>query len=121
MTQPKHSDIWVIYPSEDSVGKAWVAHSLTTDQIGMGDCVVEALVELKASIRCLLEEAAKDSRVQVISLAPLEFWKKTEGAKKLDPMFVRDAEKLLQRKKGPPPMPKGSSFETVQELESVNA
>ena len=62
-------DTWLIYRSDEDPG-LWVAHSLNTDQLALGDCVVEAMVALKRVMAALLEMAAEDPTVEIISPAP---------------------------------------------------
>ena len=62
-------DIVVVYPSEHDKG-LFVAHSLRTDQVGVADNPVDALLELCLAVRDLLEEADRNSRVVVEKVAP---------------------------------------------------
>lgn len=48
-------DTCVIYYSRED--KCWVAHSVRTDQIGMGDCVVHALADLMRAVEQVLRIA----------------------------------------------------------------
>ncbi len=64
-------DAWVFYLSEDEKGM-WVAHSLNTDQIGMGKCVLDAYLALYKATQSLLAAASKDARINLFSRAPEE-------------------------------------------------
>ena len=75
----RFSDEWVIYPSELETGR-YVAHSLRTDQVGVGKCVLDAYIELARCIRSVLREATRDKRIQVYQPAPQEVWEKLRHA-----------------------------------------
>ena len=66
-------DECLIYYSEQD--KSWVAHSLKTDQLGYGDCVVNAIVDLLVGTQNLLELQRKDPDVEVLCPAPAEIVK----------------------------------------------
>jgi len=77
-------DILVIFPSEGDVEEGlWVAHSVRTDQVGVGHDPIEAVRELAACVRELLLEAASDDRVRVEQLAPAEVIRRISGARPL--------------------------------------
>ncbi len=61
-------DVFVVYKSEHEDGQ-FVAHSVKTDQIGMGGTVDEALYELFAALAVLVEEA-KDHPGEVVIWQP---------------------------------------------------
>ena len=85
------ADILVIYPSHDDVEPdLWVAHSVRTDQVGVGHDPVEAVRELAIAVRTLFEEAHKDARVLIEQPAPVEVLKKMAGGEPLpEPMWER--------------------------------
>lgn len=65
-TSPFRDEFIIYYSKEDA---SWVAHSLHTDQMGFGDCVVDALVDLMIGLHNLLN-LAKREKVQVLFEAP---------------------------------------------------
>ncbi|MBM4023850.1 MAG: hypothetical protein FJ280_00360 [Planctomycetes bacterium] len=67
----------------DSADKTWIAHSLETDQVGVGDCVVDALVDLMTGTRNLLELARRDKTIAVFRKAPREIVSRAKKAKPL--------------------------------------
>jgi len=56
---PRHKDRisfkdeFIVYYSKED--QSWIAHSLYTDQLGYGDCVVNAIVDLLIATKNLLE------------------------------------------------------------------
>jgi hypothetical protein len=84
-------DVAVIYPSTHDKGK-WVAHSLITDQIGVGDSVLDAFVDLRRALRTLLDAAHEDSSIEVFRAAPEEIRKKLLHAKKLPAEIIEIAD-----------------------------
>jgi len=92
------NDRVVVYPSSED--QCWVAHSLRTDQIGVGDSIVEAVVDLVGAVRNLIAEAAKDERVQVGQDAPPEIQRLAESAEKLPDSIISV---ITQRVCGPWP------------------
>ncbi len=75
-------DICVIYASERDKGK-WVAHSLETDQIGVGDCIVDALADLLKAIRQILDLADQEGDIAVFREAPARIKRMAETAQPL--------------------------------------
>ncbi len=71
-------DQCVIY--YDHEARRWIAHSLDTDQIGDGDSVLDALVDLMRGVKAILDLAAEDPTVQVKSPAPTEIRRMAETA-----------------------------------------
>jgi len=71
-------DKCLIYYSEQD--KSWVAHSLHTDQLGYGDCVVNAIVDLLIGTKNLLELKRKDTEIEVFCQAPKEIFESCEKA-----------------------------------------
>lgn len=66
-------DHFVVYRStEEEDERRYVAHSIRTDQVGMGDDMEEAIVDLFAALRTLFAEAERDPRVVVAQKAPEE-------------------------------------------------
>jgi len=87
-------DICVIYPSPNEKDK-WVAHGIETDQIGVGDCVLNAYVDLCRAVRALVKAAAEDSSIQVFTPAPASVRKRLMHARKLPDQIVEIAEMQL--------------------------
>jgi hypothetical protein len=88
--QRQFLDVAVIYPSPNEKGK-WVAHSIETDQIGVGECVLDAYVELLRAVRALLSAAERDSSIQVLRRAPDEVCAMLMTARKLPDEIVEIA------------------------------
>lgn len=91
------NDVWVIYPSQQDEGK-YVAHSLRTDQLGVGECIVDALVELVLALRTLLKERRRDTRVDIYRDAPAEVWDMLNHAKRLPKEIEEIAQMRLEGK-----------------------
>ncbi len=87
-------DVWLIYPSANEPGK-FVAHSLCTDQVAVGGCVLDAYVELCRSVAVLIREAKQDSRIKLFQPAPEEVWRMVEQAKPLPKEIVEIARRML--------------------------
>lgn len=75
-------ELVVVYPSSDQGvdGEVWVAHSLRTDQVGVGQDPVEAVRDLCFAVKTLLEEAESDKTVRVEQPAPIEILERYHGA-----------------------------------------
>ena len=78
----------VYYEPADNV---WIAHSLKTDQIGVGDCVVDALVDLMAGTRNLLNLAKKDKSIAIFRKAPAKIANRAKKAKPLPDVIFQIA------------------------------
>ena len=78
-TTPFTEECVIYYSTEDT---SWIAHGLHTDQLGLGDCVVDAIVDLMVGLRNLSELAQKED-VQMFVEAPEEIQKLCQGAKPL--------------------------------------
>ena len=65
---PAFEDMVVIYSSEEDGG--WVAHSLRTDQIGIGGGIADALAEVMRAVTSVCILAAKDRTIQYLREAP---------------------------------------------------
>ena len=94
MPKKSFEDILIVYPSDCDPGK-FVAHSVRTDQIGVGDNAVEAICELFSAVRDLLEEAAKDTSIVVECLAPDEVLRKFATAHKIPDAKWLSIQKLV--------------------------
>ena len=78
---PTIEDKCVVYWSrQDSM---WVSHSLRTDQIGVGGCVLDALVDLMKGVNSLLAIAAEDETVKVLREAPARIQNLAKNAEPL--------------------------------------
>jgi len=66
----KFHETCVIYESAED--GCWVAHGVRTDQIGTGDCIVDALVDYMRAIVEVLRVAAKGKNITIYRLAPPE-------------------------------------------------
>ncbi|MDD4888780.1 MAG: hypothetical protein PHU85_02525 [Phycisphaerae bacterium] len=104
-------DVWLIYKSEDDPGQ-WVAHSLKTDQLAVGDCVISAYTELKQVMRAFWQAAANDPSI-VIERAPREFFDRLKDATPLEDAFLARAEELLARRCTTMPNPQGTIFKAL--------
>ena len=100
-------DTWVIYQSTSKRGN-WVAHSVNTDQIGMGTSVLNAYLELHRAMDILLAEAKKHKMADIIHPAPQEILDKLAHARPLPKKIVdiatmklRGVKKALPRYKAP--------------------
>lgn len=74
-------DEFVIYYSKEDA--SWIAHSLHTDQIGLGDCVVDAIVDLMVCLHNLCELAKKQRDIQRYVEAPEDIQKLRQNARSL--------------------------------------
>ena len=91
-------DTWVFYESEHEPGM-WVAHSLNTDQIGMGTCVLDAYVALHRAMHVLLQAAASDPRIDAFRPAPSEIRRIRHHARPLPREVIEIAEMRMQGKR----------------------
>jgi len=66
-----------------------------TDQIGVGECVLDAFVELRKAVHALLYAAREDPSIQVLRSAPREIQEKLIHAKKLPDEIVEIADMQL--------------------------
>ena len=108
------TDTFVIYPSEQEEG-FWVAHSLNTDQIGTGQCVLDAYVALLRAMRILLEEAAKNPNLRLLTPAPKEVRDRCKHARRLPMEIIEIASMVLDGKQPAetPPPPYGGRFRNL--------
>ena len=90
------ADVWLIYQSDQDSGM-WVAHSLKTDQIAMGDSVLHAYVVMKRVMRAFWEARAADPDIQ-IEPAPKAILDKLKDAKPLENSLLDRADELLGRR-----------------------
>lgn len=95
-SQAVFRDQIVLY--ESSEDKCWVAHSLRMDQIGTGDCVLDALVDAMRAVQEILELAAKDSTIRVYRDAPLKVQRLAQNAQPLPGEIFEIAHKIVHGK-----------------------
>lgn len=88
-------DICLIYRA-DEPGK-WVAHSLNTDQIALGDCMLEAFVHLRPVVMAYIEAAEADSDIPFLNPAPKEIRDRLASAKPLSNDLLARAEDIVRR------------------------
>jgi hypothetical protein len=62
------TDRRVVYYSRQD--RCWIAHSTLTDQIGTGETIIEAMVDLLRALEQLLELARQDPSIQIYRRAP---------------------------------------------------
>jgi hypothetical protein len=103
------ADVWLIYESEDDPGM-WVAHSLKTDQVAVGDCVLQAYVIMKRVMRAYWIAIAEDPSLEV-ERAPKAVWDMLKTAKPLENALMDRADELLSRR--PVPDPSGKVFKAL--------
>ena len=89
----KHEDEVLVYYSRQE--GAWFAHSFRTDQIGCGDCILEAIESLLRGIKTIMDMAAKDADIKVWREAPAEVQAKAKNAKKLPYELIEIAHKRV--------------------------
>ena len=70
----------IYYSGEDA---CWIAHSMRTDQLGTGDCIVDALADAIKTVNYLLAEAQDDPTIAVLRDAPANVQKLAKKARKL--------------------------------------
>lgn len=72
------ADECVIYwsPSDD----CWIAHSLHTDQIGMGDNILDALTDMLRAVRQVISLASHDASIEIRREAPARIHKLVQNA-----------------------------------------
>ncbi len=78
-------DKCVIYYSR--ADHAWIAHSLRTDQLGYGECVVDALVDLLIGTRNLLALKRKDPDIELFHSPPPKIKRYVKNASPLPPVL----------------------------------
>jgi len=83
----------VIYYSRKD--KCWVAHSLDLDQIGTGDCVLDALVGLLRAVDHVYHYAQKDPSLCVYRDAPDSVWDMFKTAQQLPGEIFEIAHKIV--------------------------
>jgi hypothetical protein len=105
-------EMCVIYRSEDERGM-WVAHSINTDQIGMGRGILEAFVALKKALKAVIEEYNENPSTPLFTPAPAEIREKLKHSRPLPQALQDRAEELIARNKKTPP-PYGGQFKSLR-------
>jgi hypothetical protein len=95
-TKKLPSDVCLVRWSKED--NCYVAHSMQTDQVGTGDCIVHALADLMRAVRDLLDLAAHDPSIQVLKPAPAEFQRMVKHAKMLPREVYEIAHKMVHGK-----------------------
>jgi len=79
----------VIYFSKED--DCWIAHSLHTDQMGYGDCIVDALADLFVALRQIVTAQSSDKTIEIFCEAPLHIQNIKQVAKELPECFYQIA------------------------------
>lgn len=90
--KPTTDEFLVYYSTTDHV---WLAHSFRTDQIGSGDCMLEAIESLLRGIKTIMSLAEKDPDIEVYHEAPADIQAKAKNAKNLPFEFIEIAYKRV--------------------------
>ena len=88
----KFHETCVIYESAED--GCWVAHGVRTDQIGTGDCIVDALADYMRAIVEVLRVASKGKDITIYRLAPA----KVRHLAKKAPMLPKEIYEIAHRK-----------------------
>jgi hypothetical protein len=88
------NEMFVIYESPED--KCWIAHGLQTDQMGYGDCVLDALVDYLRAIDQVLRAAAEEKDVQLLRSAPPEVQARLKTARPLPKEIYEIAHKRVR-------------------------
>lgn len=86
----KSRDTAVIYEQEGY----WVAHSLRTDQVGVGDRIVDALADLIIATHQVCDLAAEDDTIACFREAPAKIQRMAAQAKPLPGEIYEVAHKM---------------------------
>ena len=90
-----HDEAVIYYSQEDS---SWIAHSLSSDQMGFGESVIEALADLLKALRQVHELADADPSIQ-IQPAPQEIRNLAQNARRLPGEMLEIASLIASGKK----------------------
>jgi|WetSurMetagenome_2_1015567.scaffolds.fasta_scaffold12491_7 hypothetical protein len=88
------TETFVIYQSEED--KRWIAHGLRTDQMGYGDCMVDALVDYMKAIDQILRVAVEEKDIQILREAPPEVQARAKTAQRLPREIFEIAHKRVR-------------------------
>ena len=86
--KPEHDKCVIYYSPRD---ECWIGHSLHTDQIGTGESVLGALVEVMMAIDSLIELKRENRDIQFRRDAPDSILKLVEGAQELPQVLYERA------------------------------
>ncbi len=89
-------ETFVIYESAED--GCWVAHGVSTDQIGTGDCIVEAIVGYMRAIEHVIQIAAEGKDIAIRRLAPPEVRAMAKNAPSLPKEIYEIAHKQVYGK-----------------------
>ena len=89
----KFEDTFVIYFSKTD--DCWIGHSLKTDQIGTGDCVLDALVDATIAVKAAYDIAKNDSSIDFLRQAPQDIQEIAKRAKNLPKELAEIAYKRI--------------------------
>ena len=84
-------DELVVYHSKED--DCWICHGLHTDQIGTGDCIVDAMADCIRAITAVARLAAQDKTIAFFREAPDEVKAICKKAKKLSAELCEIAQK----------------------------
>lgn len=92
MAKRTQDEILVYYSQQD---KAWLAHSFRTDQIGSGECILEAVESLLRGIKSIMDLAKEDPSIEVWREATADVQARAKSAKTLPYEFVEIAHRRV--------------------------
>lgn len=88
----KFVDTCVIYFSKTD--NCWIAHSLRTDQIGTGDCIISALADSLRAVAQVAMAAKEDATLTLFREAPKAIQAKAKKAEELPREMYEIAHKM---------------------------
>lgn len=77
-----------------SADGCWIAHSLKTDQIGTGECVINALADMIKAVNQVHELAKKGSDIAFYQPPPKSILSKMKKARELPIQFIEIAYRI---------------------------
>ena len=83
------------YICESPEDRCWVSHSLLTDQIGTGSCVVEALIDGMRAVDGLVALSQRDKTINVFRDAPKHILDAAKTAQELPKELYEIAHRQL--------------------------
>ncbi|MGA2501239.1 MAG: hypothetical protein ABSH20_26165 [Tepidisphaeraceae bacterium] len=86
-------DRLIVYHSAED--DCWIAHSLRTDQLGTGDCIVDAMADALKAIRQVAALAARDKTVALFREAPRDIQQLAAHARSLPAELFEIAHKMV--------------------------
>lgn len=85
-------DTFAIYYSREN--GYWIAHSLRTDRVGKGDCIVNALVDGLRAVKQVVDQTRRKRGTQVFRPAPDDVQEIAQTAEKLPDEIYQRALKM---------------------------